>query len=264
MSIIEAIFLGLIQGLTEFLPISSSGHLTLFGRVFNTDATVLFSITTWLHMGTLISVCLIMYRELLALLKDLIGKRMIRLAIATVPAVLAALFFGDWLESLFNGDNLGFEFLITGIILLLTVLLKPKQETEKSVGYQEALYAGIGQAVAIIPAISRSGASIAALLWSGVNRKKAIRFSFLMSVPAILGSFLLDVVKFFKDDVPPLAGVSPIAVILGVLAAAVSGYVAMNFMIRKLNDKGFLISAAYVIALGSVILIDQTWIHLVF
>ncbi|MDD2534829.1 MAG: undecaprenyl-diphosphate phosphatase [Eubacteriales bacterium] len=264
MSIFEAILLGLIQGVTEFLPVSSSGHLTLFGRLFQTDATAMLSFATWLHMGTLISVVLIMYRELLVIIKDLFGKRMIRLVIATIPAVIAAVFFGDWLESLFSGNTLGYEFLITGVILLLTVLLKPKQETDKPIGYQEALFAGIGQAFAIIPAISRSGSSIAALLWSGVNRKKAIRFSFLMSVPAILGSFLLDLVKIFKDDVPPLQGVSPIAVALGVIAAAISGYLAMNFMIRKLNDKGFLISAAYVIALGALILIDQTWIHLVF
>lgn len=264
MSIFEAILLGLIQGVTEFLPVSSSGHLTLFGRIFKTDAAALLSIATWLHMGTLISVCLIMYRELLALLKDLFGKRMIRLIIATIPAVAAAVLFGDWLESLFGGSHLGYEFLVTGVILLLTVLLKPKQETDKSVGYREAFLAGIGQAFAIIPAISRSGATIAAMLWSGVNRKKAIRFSFLMSVPAIFGSFLLDVVKIFKDDTPPLQGVSPIAVALGVIAAAVSGYLAMNFMIKKLDDKGFLISAAYVIGLGFLILIDQTWLHLVF
>ncbi len=264
MNIFETILLGLIQGITEFLPVSSSGHLTLFGRIFNNDPAALLSFATWLHMGTLISVVLVMRKDLLAIFRDLFGKRTIRLIIATVPAVVAAVLFGDWLESLFSGNSLGYEFLVTGVILLLTVLLKPKVETEKPVGYKEALYAGIGQAFAIIPAISRSGATLAALLGSGVNRRKAIRFSFLMSVPAIFGSFLLDVVKFFTDDVPPLVGISPLAVAFGVLAAAVSGYLVMGFMLKKLDDKGFLISAAYVIGLGTLILVDQNWLHLVF
>jgi undecaprenyl-diphosphatase len=264
MNIFESILLGLIQGITEFLPVSSSGHLTLLGRIFQTDPAALLSFATWLHMGTLISVVLVMRKDLIAIFRDLFGKRTIRLIIATVPAVVAAVLFGDWLDSLFKGNTLGYEFLITGVILLLTVLLKPKTETEKSVGYKEALFAGIGQAIAIIPAISRSGATLAALLGSGVNRRKAIRFSFLMSVPAIFGSFLLDVAKFFTDDVPPLVGISPWTVALGVIAAAISGYLAMGFMLKKLNDKGFLISAAYVIGIGTLILIDQNWSHLVF
>ena len=264
MNVFESILLGLIQGITEFLPVSSSGHLTLFGRIFHTDSAAMLSFSTWLHMGTLVSVVLVMRKELLAIFRDLFGKRTIRLVIATVPAVLAAVLLGDWIESLFKGNTLGYEFLVTGVILLLTVLLKPKVETEKSVGYKEALFAGIAQAFAIIPAISRSGATIGVLLGSGVNRRKAIRFSFLMSVPAIFGSFLLDVVKFFTDDVPPLVGITPLTVALGVLAAAISGYLVMGFMLKKLNDKGFLISAAYVIGLGTLILIDQNWSHLVF
>ncbi|NCA97875.1 MAG: undecaprenyl-diphosphate phosphatase [Clostridia bacterium] len=264
MNFIEAIFLGLVQGLTEFLPVSSSGHLTLLGRVFDMDAESLFTFTSMVHVGTLISVILIMYKDLLAILKDILGKRTVRLIIATLPAVVAAVLFGDFIESLFGGNSLGYEFLATGVILLVMVLLKPKAETEKGVGYKEALYAGLGQAVAIAPAISRSGSTIAAMLLAGVNRKKAIRFSFLMSVPAILGSFLLDLVDIVQADSPVLGDIGIVNMLLGIIAAAISGYLAMNFMIKKLNDKGFLISAAYVIILGTLVLIDQSWTHLVF
>jgi undecaprenyl-diphosphatase len=264
MNFFEAILLGLVQGITEFLPVSSSGHLTLFGKIFQTDPDAMLSYATWLHMGTLIAVVLVMRKELLAIFRDLFGKRTIRLVIATIPAVVAALLFGDWFESLFAGQGLGYGFLATGVILLLLVLLKPREETSKSVGYREALLAGIAQAFAIIPAISRSGSTLAALLVSGVNRRKAIRFSFLMSLPAILGGFLLDVVKIFTEETPALSGISVWSVAIGVIAAAISGYLVMEFMLRKLNDRGFLISAAYVIGLGTLILIDQTWLHLVF
>jgi len=178
MNFIEAIFLGLVQGLTEFLPVSSSGHLTLLGRVFDIKVESLFAFTSMVHVGTLISVVLIMYKDLLAIFKDILGKRTIRLIIATLPAVFAAVLFGDFIESLFGGNSLGYEFLATGVILLVMVLFKPKEETEQGIGYKEALFAGLGQAVAIAPAISRSGSTIAALLLAGVNRKKAIPFLF--------------------------------------------------------------------------------------
>lgn len=266
MNILEAIFLGIVQGLTEFLPVSSSGHLTLLGKILRIDPASLYTFTTLVHGGTLIAVVLIMRKDLLAVLKNLKGSLTIRLVIATIPAVVAAVLFGGLIESLFGGRTLGYEFLATGVILLVTILFKSQAESDsdKDIGNREALLAGIGQAVAITPAISRSGATLAALLLSGVSREKAIRFSFLMSVPAILGSLVLDLKDLFSAASPAPFSLSPISTILGIAAAAVSGYLAMNFMIRKLNDRGFLYCATYVIVLGTLILLDQNWFHLVF
>lgn len=266
MNLLEALLLGLIQGVTEFLPVSSSGHLTLFGKIFNmntADATLL-SFTTLLHMGTLISVFIVMRREILAIIRNIFGPRTWQLVIATIPAVLAALFLGDWIESLFGGQLLGYEFLLTGIILLTTLLVKPNPDHTKDVGYPESLAAGIGQAIAIVPGVSRSGATLASMLYLGVNRQKAISFSFLMSIPAILGAFLLDILHMLDNEGSILGSLSIMNVAVGVIAAALSGWLVMRFMLKKLTARGILVCALYVIGLGSLILLDQTWLHLVF
>ena len=320
MTIIESLILGIIQGITEFIPVSSSGHLTLFGKVFDVETDLMMSFTTMLHVGTLVAVFIVMRKEILAILKDIFGPKTWQLVIATVPAVIAALLLGDWFESLFDGRTLGYQFLITGVILLSTLMVKTNRDQGtgkvrkvsinaeqpeeafvddvravaktdtgdtqndsltaatdsnenqnqkiddplKDVSYKEALAAGIGQAVAIMPGISRSGATLAALLFCKVNRKKAIRFSFLMSIPAIAGGFVLDMLKIFKGEGSAITDMNMLTLLIGVAAAAVSGYLAMNFMLRKLNAKGLLIFAGYVILIGLLVLIDQTWLHIVF
>jgi undecaprenyl-diphosphatase len=307
MTVFESLILGIVQGVTEFIPVSSSGHLTLFGKIFDLDPELMMSFTTMLHVGTLIAVFVVMRKEILAIIKDIFGPRTWQLVIATVPAVIAALLLGDWFESLFDGRTLGYQFLMTGVILLSTLMIKtnrdhdtgrirkvsidsdetmatekeskegsledpieastdnqPAADPYKDVSYKEALVAGIGQAVAIMPGISRSGATLASLLFCKVNRKKAIRFSFLMSIPAIAGGFVLDMLKMFKGEGSALTDMNIFTLLIGVAAAAVSGYLAMNFMLRKLNAKGLLSFAAYVIVVGLIVLIDQTWLHIVF
>jgi undecaprenyl-diphosphatase len=131
----------------------------------------------------------------------------------------------------------------------------------KEISYKEALIAGLGQAVAILPGISRSGSTLAALLFCKIDRKKAVRFSFL---PAIAGGFLLDLIKMFGGETTALTQLDPFVIIIGIAAAFFSGWLAMNYMLKKLTAKGLLVFAIYVIILGLLVLIDQNWLHLVF
>ncbi|NLW10667.1 MAG: undecaprenyl-diphosphate phosphatase [Clostridiaceae bacterium] len=301
MNFFEALILGLIQGITEFIPVSSSGHLTLFGKVFDVDSSIMLSFTTLLHVGTLIAVFIVMRKDIKKILLDIFGKMTWLIIIATIPAVIAAVLLGDLLDKLFAGGSLGFSFLMTGLILLSTLMIKQDKSIDKSklvraaaiqneeqntvqepdrtsvdktettsnslakeISYKEALIAGLGQAVAILPGISRSGSTLATLLFCKIDRKKAVRFSFLMSIPAIAGGFLLDIIKMLGGESTALTQIDPFILIVGIAAAFFSGWLAMNYMLKKLTSKGLLTFAIYVIVLGLLVLIDQNWLHLVF
>jgi undecaprenyl-diphosphatase len=260
----EAILYGLVQGITEFLPLSSSGHLALLGRILGTDKDVMFSLASLMHVGTLISIFAVMWREIGGIFRDIFGAKTWQIILASIPALLAVILLGDWLDSLFAGGYLGISFLISAMILTVSQLLIHEKKANKDVGYKESLIAGIGQAIAVAPGISRSGTTICALQLSGVEREKAIRFSFLMAIPAILGGFAKDMLDMVKGEGSALLAPGAFNVVIGVLVAAISGYFAMRFMIRKLRRKGFLVCAIYVAALGALILIDQSVTHLVF
>jgi len=301
MNFLEALILGLIQGITEFIPVSSSGHLTLFGKVFDVDSSIMLSFTTLLHVGTLVAVFIVMRKDIKSILLDIFGKMTWLIIIATIPAVIAAVLLGDLLDELFAGGSLGYSFLMTGLILLSTLMIKQDRSVHqanlvraasiqkdeisaepssddsdnasevtainrlpKEISYKEALIAGLGQAVAILPGISRSGSTLAALLFCKIDRKKAVRFSFLMSIPAIAGGFLLDLIKMFGGETTALTQLDPFVIIIGIAAAFFSGWLAMNYMLKKLTAKGLLVFAIYVIILGLLVLIDQNWLHLVF
>lgn len=301
MNFLEALILGLIQGITEFIPVSSSGHLTLFGKVFDVDSSIMLSFTTLLHVGTLIAVFIVMRKDIKSILLDIFGKMTWLIIIATIPAVIATVLLGDLLDELFAGGSLGYSFLMTGLILLSTLMIKQDKSMHqaklvraasiqkdeisaepssddsdnasevtainrlpKEISYKEALIAGLGQAVAILPGISRSGSTLAALLFCKIDRKKAVRFSFLMSIPAIAGGFLLDLIKMFGGETTALTQLDPFVIIIGIAAAFFSGWLAMNYMLKKLTAKGLLVFAIYVIILGLLVLIDQNWLHLVF
>ncbi len=301
MNFFEALILGLIQGITEFIPVSSSGHLTLFGKVFDVDSSIMLSFTTLLHVGTLIAVFIVMRKDIKSIILDIFGKMTWLIIIATIPAVIAAVLLGDFLDELFAGGSLGFSFLMTGLILLSTLMIKQDKSMHqaklvraasiqkdeisaeplsddsdnasevtavnrlpKEISYKEALIAGLGQAVAILPGISRSGSTLAALLFCKIDRKKAVRFSFLMSIPAIAGGFLLDILKMFGGETTALTQLDPFIIIVGIASAFFSGWLAMNYMLKKLTSKGLLVFAVYVIILGLMVLIDQNWLHIVF
>jgi undecaprenyl-diphosphatase len=263
MTILESLLLGLLQGITEFIPVSSSGHLTLFGRILDINESAMLPLATMLHMGTLLAVFIVMRHEILGILRDLFGPTTGRLLIATLPAVLAALLFGKYLDALFGGAYLGFSFILTGAILLMTLLADPKKIARENVTAKDALAAGIGQAVAILPGVSRSGATLTTLLLSGISRDKAIRFSFLMSIPAILGGFVMDLKDMLTDKGSAIASLGVFPILIGIAAAAVSGWFVMELMLKKLTRRGMLTCAVYVFVLGIFILIDQNLTHLI-
>ena len=200
MSLLEAIFLGVVQGLTEFLPISSSGHLVLFQKLFGLEEGAL-SFDILLHFGTLMAVVAVFWRDLLAVLKNPFGK-MGRLLIAgSIPTALIGFLFQDFFDRLFaSGKTLGAEFLITGIVIWWADSAPRGRKGEREMTYTDALLVGTLQGAAILPALSRSGLTIMGALFRGLDREFAAKYSFLMSVPVILGANLLHLKDLFDES----------------------------------------------------------------
>ncbi len=257
----QALVLGIVQGATEFLPISSSGHLVLVGKLLGLSTDRFFA--SMLHMGTLIAVLVVMRREILAILKDILGRLTWLLLLATVPAILFAVLLGGLVDRLFqSGATLGYEFLFTGAVLISAVFVKAGTRPLAKLRVGDAVASGIGQAVAILPAVSRSACSLVPLLWFGVERKAAIRFTFLLSIPAILGGLVFDLKDVLTGDPAVLQQVGVASLVVGIAAAAVAGFVAMRLMLNLLTRRGFLWFGLYVIVLGGFVLLDQNVLHL--
>lgn len=258
MKIWESIILGLIQGLCEFLPVSSSGHLVLFERLLGVHAPGLL-LETLLHVGTLIAVVVVFRRDLLAMLKNPLGKEVRQLVVATIPTVLAAIFLSDWIDQAFTGAFLGISFILTTAILWAGSFVKGEK---REVGYPNAVSMGMMQVVALLPGVSRSGSTISGGLFSGLTREAAARFSFLMSVPAILGSMALQIVKLLRSELP--GDISWLPMLLSALIAAVAGVFAIRIMLRVIRKKGLFWFGLYTLLLGVFVIIDQNITHLIF
>jgi undecaprenyl-diphosphatase len=262
-----AILLGLAQGFCEFLPVSSSGHLLLISKLTSgaTEQPYFGSFfTVMLHVATLIAVLFVYREQVLSILRHPIQKLTLHLIIATLPTVVFALILKKWeaLDKwLDEGNFVGVCFLITAALLTVSELLcrrrKPKK-TIKTMRWTDALVIGGMQAVGVLPGVSRSGSTIAGALGMRLDRKSAADFSFLMSIPAILGGLVLELYKAVKE--PPAFDVDFVfgaALILAMLVAAISGYFAVRFMIRLITKKGLLGFAIYTGALGIIVLILQ-------
>jgi undecaprenyl-diphosphatase len=268
-----AILLGLVQGLCEFLPVSSSGHLFLISRLtsgwmaessYGSFLTGSF-FAVMLHVATLVAVLIVYREQILAILKKPFQPLTLYLVIATLPLVGFALILkkfdalDDWLD---EGNLLGVSFLWTAILLTVSELLARRRKPTKtleSMRWYDALVIGGMQAIGALPGVSRSGSTIAGALGMRLDRKSAADFSFLLSVPAILGGFVLELYKFVKEPAGlanfdfSCAGV----MILAMLVAAVSGFFAITWMIRLITKKGLLGFAIYTGALGILVLILQ-------
>jgi undecaprenyl-diphosphatase len=263
----QAFVLGLALGLGEFLPVSSSGHLVLLQNLFGiTGGTLLLD--TLLHVGTLAAVFAALWPDIVPLLRKPLQKTTLLLVVATLPAVVVTLLLGDAIDRIFGGVWLGWSFLLTAIILLTAGRIRPHVDAVSfhGLGVWHALAMGTAQAVAILPGVSRSGTTICSGLLSGSDRDAATRFSFLMSIPAILGSLVFSG-QGHRPDGLSASGAGVVGwgtVLLGVLAAAVSGFLALRWMLHLVRRGRLWMFGLYTGLLGVFILCDQHFFHLVF
>jgi undecaprenyl-diphosphatase len=250
MSILESIVLGIVQGLTEFLPVSSSGHLVFLQKIFGMTQPLFFD--TMLHLGTLVAVVAVMWREIADLFRKPF-KGLLYLVIATIPAVIFALLFEDFFEGAFGGAYLGFSFLLTAIILCISEIIAGSIRNKRELRSGGALTMGLMQVAGMLPGVSRSGSTISGGLAFGLDREKAAKFSFLMAIPAILGSVLLQGYKVMKESV--LIEWAP--TVVGTVCAAIAGYIAVKFMLALIQRRRLYGFAVYVALLGVFVLFNQ-------
>jgi undecaprenyl-diphosphatase len=274
MNIINAIILGIVQGLTEFLPVSSSGHLVLLQKIFKIQEPSLF-FDTMLHVGTLIAVLTVLWKDIFEILKKPIQKLTGFLILATIPAVIAALLFKDAIEEIFiSAKFLGICFLITAALLVTAELLSRRNKkmtpngenaiTAEKMNWLHALFIGIMQAFAIPPGISRSGATISGSLFCKLGRDFAARFSFLMSIPAILGAVVMQTKDLLKHGAAENSSFGTAAIIAGTITSAVVGFFAVKFMLKIIREKSLFGFAIYTGVLGIIILADQVVFRVLF
>jgi undecaprenyl-diphosphatase len=253
--LVEAIILGIVQGLTEFLPVSSSGHLEIGNYIFGTersaDEDLLFIVT--LHAATALSTIFVFRQDIFEILKGVFqpsfndSKRFaIAVIISMIPAAIVGLFFDDFIAQFFNQNLLliGFMLLVTAALLLFADRAK---NTNRSVGFMDAIIVGLAQAVATLPGISRSGATIATSVLLGIDRAKAARFSFLMVVPLIFGKMAKDILDgTFTNNTQalPLIG--------GFIAALITGYFACTWMIALVKKSKLSYFSWYCLVVGLV------------
>ena len=264
MSILQAMVLGLVQGLSEFLPISSSGHLILaraiMGIADQAEAPVLQILDILLHVGTLIAVLVVFWKDWMGILRNPFkSKTLLLLFIASIPALIIALAFNDVLESLFSGWFVGVAFLVTGGIMFLAEKLSKRGgkhvKRAEEPGYKHAVAMGCMQAVALLPGVSRSGSTLMGGTASGLTRQSAAKFAFMMSAPAIVGSLLIKGKNALENGYFQQLDLVP--VVIGMVAAAISGYLAIRFMLRLINRISLSWFALYVGLVGVAVIIIQ-------
>lgn len=254
MSKVEAFILGMIQGLTEFLPISSTGHLYIGRHFFHLDEAGLF-LDTMLHVGTLLAVVVVYKDELIKMIKNPFGKLSKILIIGTIPAIIIGILFQDFVENISkSGVTVGWEFIITGLFLWFADGVKNGKKQLEHISYKDALFIGSFQAAAIFPALSRSGLTIASGLMRKLDRQTAAYFSFLLSIPAIFGGIVLQGKELFVGHVE---AVTLDSLLVGTIASSLFGYFAIVGMINFLKKKSLKIFAVYVWILGLAIILLQ-------
>lgn len=259
MGILEAIILGVIQGLTEFLPVSSSGHIELTKAIFGDDSVGKESMlmTVVLHFATALSTVVVFRKELLTILKGLFqfkwneeAKFSVKIILSMIPAAVVGVVMDDEIEALFGGQVMlvGFMLLLTGGLLFLADRAK---KTEKEVSFGHSILIGISQAIAILPGISRSGATISTSVLLGVDREKAARFSFLMVVPLIFGKMAKDLAS---DDFST-ANLEMLPLAIGFIAAFLVGLAACTWMIAlvKRAQLKYFSFYCFVVGIGAIV-----------
>ena len=261
---LQALLLGILQGLTEFLPVSSSGHLTILENVFDMDIDEGFTMDIVLHVATVCATLVILWKEVVWIFKDLFTKQQwnsyknlnggtkftINILISMIPVAIVGVFFKDEIKDL--KDDLfivGCLLLVTAALLTFSYFAKPRQRENIS-GFH-AFIIGIGQAVATMPGLSRSGTTIATGLLLGNKKEQLAQFSFLMVIPPILGEALLDTKEVLEVGwSAAMSGIEPLALIIGFLAAFITGCLACKWMINLVKKGKLVYFAIYCVIVG--------------
>jgi len=264
MSVFEALILGVVQGATEFLPVSSSGHLVLLRKLFGIDEPAMLYDAA-VHGGTLIAVLVVLRQDILNILRRVFQPMTLYLIIATIPVVIAALVFEDQIEEAYaTGTVLGFTFLVTSALLFSSDKLYKRSagptvqpaRFQGEMTFKDALFIGLFQAAAILPGISRSGSTISAGLFRRFDRDFAARFAFLLSIPAIMGALVFQAKEIVTGEASPSAiGLLPIAV--GTISACIVAFFAIRFAMKMVRERSLKCFAVYTGVLGILILIDK-------
>ena len=235
---LQALVLGLLQGLTEYLPVSSSGHLTIGSYLFGLNGEDNLAFTVVVHVATVLSTLVVLWKEIDWILKGLFKFRMndetkyfINILISMIPVGIVGVFFKDQVEEVFGSGLLivGCMLIVTAALLVFSYYARPRQR--ENISPFHAFIIGLAQAVAVLPGLSRSGSTIATGLLLGNKKEKLAQFSFLMVIPPILGEALLDVVKGLKGE-EAFGGIDALPLIVGFVAAFVSGCIACKWMIN--------------------------------
>lgn len=256
----EALILGLIQGLTEYLPVSSSGHLAIGSALFGIEGEENLAFTIIVHVATVLSTLVILWKEIEWIFKGLFKFQMndetryvINIIVSMIPIGIVGVFFKDKVEAIFGSGLLivGCCLLVTALLLSFSYYYKPRQK--EKISLKDAFIIGLSQACAVLPGLSRSGTTIATGLLLGNSKEKLAQFSFLMVIPPILGEALLDAIKMMKGE--DIAGDIPaISLIVGFLAAFVSGCVACKWMINIVKKGKLIYFAIYCAIAGAITL----------
>jgi len=255
----EALILGLVQGLTEFLPVSSSGHLEIGKVLLNIEVKENLSFTVLVHFATVLSTIAVFYKDIKKLLAGLFQFRwneetryISKILLSMIPVLVVGLLFREQVESLFTGNLVlvGSALLVTALLLISTQLVKPGN---KKIPFLDAFIMGIAQAVATVPGISRSGATISTGLLLKNGRSEVAQFSFLMVLLPIIGAGLLDILSFSSSTSG--AGISTSSLVIGFLAAFISGYLACRWMINLIKKGNLYWFAIYCAIVGIISII---------
>ena len=272
MNIFEAVLLGILQGLTEFLPISSTGHLTLAGKFFNLiSADEPYRWTSFIavmQLGTMLAVILYFWKDIISIIKAFITENVLNrkkfngqslnsrlgwfVIIGTIPVVIVGLGFKDFIEGAFTKNLfvISLSLIVLGVILGIADKYGSYKKDITKIKWLDSLIIGIAQALSLIPGSSRSGTTITAGIFLGLDRETAARFSFLLSIPAVMASGLLEL----KDSLDYISLSDSVNLFAATLTSAVVGYIAIEFLLRYLKKRTTFIFVYYRIFLGIIIL----------
>lgn len=258
---LQALVLGVIQGLTEYLPVSSSGHLAIGSALFGVQGEDNLAFTVMVHVATVLSTLVILWKEIDWILKGLFKfemnagtKYFLNIVVSMIPVGIVGVFFKDYVEEIFGSGLLivGCCLLLTALLLTFSYFAKPRQR--EHISMKDAFIIGLAQAAAVLPGLSRSGSTIATGLLLGNKKENLAQFSFLMVIPPILGEALLDVLKAAKGE-DAFAGIDTLSLVVGFVAAFVSGYIACKWMINIVKRGKLVWFGVYCAIAGAVTIV---------